>query len=65
MYNSRQIGISDLKSLPSLEQEPKDETNSSDVHAKSLRIQYNTRDQFKKAAKLYGLMDDFKVSQFK
>lgn len=29
---------------------------------KSVRIQYNTRDQFKKAAKVFGLMDDFKVS---
>lgn len=27
----------------------------------SVRIQYETRDQFKKAAKMFGLMDDFKV----
>lgn len=31
---------------------------------KSIRIQYNSRDQFKKAAKVFGLMDDFKVSLF-
>lgn len=27
-----------------------------------VRIQYNTKDQYKRTAKLLGLMDDFKVS---
>lgn len=29
-----------------------------------VRIQYNTKDQYKRTAKLLGLMDDFKVSIF-
>lgn len=28
-----------------------------------VRIQYNTKDQYKRTAKLLGLMDDFKVNQ--
>lgn len=29
-----------------------------------IRIQYNTKDQYKRTAKMLGLMDDFKVSVF-
>lgn len=29
-----------------------------------VRIQYNTKDQYKRTAKLLGLMDDFKVKDF-
>lgn len=31
----------------------------------AVRIQYNTKDQYKRTAKLLGLMDDFKVSELK
>lgn len=31
---------------------------------KPVRIQYNTKDQYKRTAKLLGLMDDLKVREF-
>ena len=62
--------MSELKSMPmvdiktpSIDQLVANNLNGTTlaVSNKSIRIQYNTLQQFKKAAKMFGLMDDFKV----
>lgn len=69
VYNSRLMGMSELKSMPmvdiktpSIDQLVANNLNGTTlaVSNKSIRIQYNTLQQFKKAAKMFGLMDDFK-----
>lgn len=42
-----------------------DELRRGNVFTKDepVRIQYNTKDQYKRTAKLLGLMDDFKVNE--
>lgn len=65
VYNSRQVGVSEMRSLPIAEApvsaSPPATVDPIGGNRKSVRIQYNNRDQFKKAAKVFGLMDDFKV----
>lgn len=62
VYNSRQVGVSEMRSLPVAEAPAPSSAPVDPIggNRKSVRIQYNSRDQFKKAAKVFGLMDDFK-----
>ncbi len=69
------MSVSEVKGLPLIDQPPakpvevipatkshnSSATTDDAAAVRSVRVQYNTKDQFKKAAKLFGLMDDFKV----
>lgn len=70
VYNSRLLSLYDVKVLPNADENDylpissanSTENNPSPLFSKhSVRLQYDSMDQFKKAAKLFGLMDDFKV----
>lgn len=70
VYNSHQMDTDTVASLPTLtnvivNKDYRNQTRSPfepHINEKSIRVQYNSKDEFKKIAKHYGLMDDFKVS---
>lgn len=60
VYNSQLISVADLQRLPIID--PKVHRNVSHTPNKyTMRVVYNTREQFKIYSRIFDLMKDFKV----
>ena len=65
VYNSRLVTAKEVKSLQLIHNNQNGSPpNMTSLNKYSVRLQYNTKEQFKLISKSFGLMDDFKVTNF-